>query len=355
MPEALALVGLGSNIEPLRHVPAAMRALRRCGEVAGRAELVRTPAVGPPGQPDFVNGAVLLRTGLAPRPLVAALKQIEARLGRVRTADRYAPRTIDLDLLVHDREVVDPDVRSRPFLTAALVELVPEVPVEPSFHEPRSADPEVRSVVRELERELGPRLVSVFGAGSWFAGEACPTSQVRFVAVSDRDSPGAEDGARKRLDRAGLGRIRDRPVRLRLCSVPELRDRSIRHFPFWSLLHGRPWPVAEDLPPPRPPEEELRRLRRRLERPPDLGFLRTSRPTGEVFDWPDYVRTYLRARLLEASLEEGRYHPSFERLRRRLAAAPGDLVHKAVAYRYYGFDLRPSRRRAFRRRILREF
>ena len=65
------------------------------------------------------------------------LRVIENELGRVRIADRYAARTVDLDLLLFGGEVVDedglvlpdPDLWRRPFLAAAVLELEPELVV----------------------------------------------------------------------------------------------------------------------------------------------------------------------------------------------------------------------------------
>ena len=64
------------------------------------------PVGGPPGQPPFLNGALLAETSLAPHDLLAALQQIENDLGR-RRAERWGPRTIDLDLLLYDELVLD--------------------------------------------------------------------------------------------------------------------------------------------------------------------------------------------------------------------------------------------------------
>jgi 2-amino-4-hydroxy-6-hydroxymethyldihydropteridine diphosphokinase len=95
-----ALVSLGSNIEPERWVPAALDALRRrFGELVV-SPLYDAPAVGgPPGAPPVVNAAARLRTDLPAPALRVALREIERRCGRRRTADAFAPRTMDLDLL----------------------------------------------------------------------------------------------------------------------------------------------------------------------------------------------------------------------------------------------------------------
>ncbi len=65
-----------------------------------------SPVGGPPGQSDFLNGAVKLETTLSPLELLAVLQQIECELGRLR-AEHWGPRSIDLDLLLYDAKVLN--------------------------------------------------------------------------------------------------------------------------------------------------------------------------------------------------------------------------------------------------------
>ena len=131
----LALVALGSNIEPERNLPAAVAALRARAEVVSTSSAWATAAVGPPGQPAFLNAAVRLQTDLpAARLRDELLHGIERELGRVRTTDRYAPRPIDLDLTAYgvqrlrlgDREVPDPELLREAFLAVPAAEVAPD-------------------------------------------------------------------------------------------------------------------------------------------------------------------------------------------------------------------------------------
>jgi 2-amino-4-hydroxy-6-hydroxymethyldihydropteridine diphosphokinase len=131
-----AFVGVGSNLSPEANIPAAQRRLAERVRVTGVSTFYRTPPVGAPGTPPFVNGVWRIETELGPRALKGeVLRTIEAELGRRRTEDRYAPRPIDLDVLVHgdavlDEEglrVPDPDVRRRPFVAFPLWELAPDL------------------------------------------------------------------------------------------------------------------------------------------------------------------------------------------------------------------------------------
>jgi 2-amino-4-hydroxy-6-hydroxymethyldihydropteridine diphosphokinase len=131
--EARTFVGVGSSVEPEVHVP---RALARLAEVVGLrgvSTFYRTPALGRPSDPPFVNGVVELRGALSPAGLQALLRRIEEAEGRRRGADRFAPRPIDLDLLLHgdavsaSPELPHPDVARRRFVAVPLLELAPEL------------------------------------------------------------------------------------------------------------------------------------------------------------------------------------------------------------------------------------
>ncbi len=127
-------IGVGSNIDPDRNVRQAL--LRLAEETAIRAisTFYRTRPVGSRGQPYFYNGVVEVETELPPRELKqSVLLGIEAEMGRQRSADRYAPRPIDLDILLYGELVLstegltipDPEIAERPFLAIPLHELDP--------------------------------------------------------------------------------------------------------------------------------------------------------------------------------------------------------------------------------------
>ncbi|PLX43146.1 MAG: 2-amino-4-hydroxy-6-hydroxymethyldihydropteridine diphosphokinase [Deltaproteobacteria bacterium] len=92
------------------------------------------PVGGPAGQPVFFNGAIEVETALTPRELITALHEIESSLGRVREVVD-GPRTVDLDIILWDAEVVDepdlkiphPRMHQRGFVLVPLEELAGDV------------------------------------------------------------------------------------------------------------------------------------------------------------------------------------------------------------------------------------
>lgn len=132
--EATVFIAVGSNVEPLVHVPAALELLRRQVRVTGCSTFYRTEPIGRAGQPPFLNGVWRIETALPPRALKQdVLRPIEHRLGRQRGEDRYGPRTIDLDIVLYgDLILNEPDLRlpapdlERPFVVLPIVELEPQ-------------------------------------------------------------------------------------------------------------------------------------------------------------------------------------------------------------------------------------
>lgn len=121
-----AYVSLGSNIDAAQNLPRALAALRRVGDVRGVSAVYESEAVGPAGQPRFLNAVARIEVDLDDDGLRSSLRRIEADLGRRRTSNRYAPRPIDLDLVAAER-TIDPEVAERAYLAVTLAEVAPEL------------------------------------------------------------------------------------------------------------------------------------------------------------------------------------------------------------------------------------
>ncbi len=97
------LLLLGSNIEPTRRVPQALQLIDARFDLRAVSRTRIGDAIGGGGaQPQFHNLAVRIRTDLTYRALGMACRRIEEACGRRRTADRFAPRTMDIDIAFGD-------------------------------------------------------------------------------------------------------------------------------------------------------------------------------------------------------------------------------------------------------------
>lgn len=134
---AKAYLSLGSNQEAVRHLGTALVELRaRFGEVIASPFYV-TPAIGFDGA-DFLNGAAIIETDLAPVELDAWLHALEDAHGRRRDVPRFSDRPLDIDLVYYDDLVLQGPGNlklPRPELQHAFV-LKPLADIAPDFRDP---------------------------------------------------------------------------------------------------------------------------------------------------------------------------------------------------------------------------
>ncbi len=144
-PARTGYLGLGSNVgDPAEHLRAALALLPpRGAAVAAVSSVYVTEPVGEIlDQPDFLNAAVRIRTELGPEELLDACKAVEAERGRAFDQPRHSPRPLDVDLLLlGDLELrgerltlPHPQVTSRRFVLAPLLELDPELTLPDGTH-----------------------------------------------------------------------------------------------------------------------------------------------------------------------------------------------------------------------------
>lgn len=142
-----AFIAVGSNVDAERNVASALELLARLLQVVAVSSFYRTPALGAPGSPDFLNGVIEIETELEPSELKRlVLLEVENKLGRERGADPNAPRSIDLDLVLYGDLVCSeeglvlpaPEILERAFVALPLLELKPEL-VLPGTDQPLRA------------------------------------------------------------------------------------------------------------------------------------------------------------------------------------------------------------------------
>jgi 2-amino-4-hydroxy-6-hydroxymethyldihydropteridine diphosphokinase len=127
------LLSLGSNIEPVANLKAAVRRIAERFEILAISSVYETEPVQRPEQPCYLNAAVAIASALGPDALKRELLEIEAAMGRTRVADKYAPRVIDIDITLYGQETVqigqrnipDPDLLEAAHIVRPAAELWP--------------------------------------------------------------------------------------------------------------------------------------------------------------------------------------------------------------------------------------
>lgn len=119
----IAIIGIGSNINAEENVSRMLEILKSHVDIVKVSALIKTKPVGIKNQPDFTNGAVKIKTSIDQPELNHLLKNIEDQMGRDRTAPKFGPRNIDLDIIVWNNKIVDKDYYTRDFIRKSVEEI----------------------------------------------------------------------------------------------------------------------------------------------------------------------------------------------------------------------------------------
>lgn len=136
-PAVTVFIGLGSNLDnPRAQIEQALIELAQLPHtrLTGQSPLYQSTAVGPGEQPDYINAVVRVTTHLAPLDLLDQLQALEQAHQRVRL-EHWGPRTLDLDLLLYNGQVIDqPRLQvPHPYLTQRNFVLYPLAAIEPQL------------------------------------------------------------------------------------------------------------------------------------------------------------------------------------------------------------------------------
>lgn len=160
-----AYLSLGSNIEPVINLVKAIELLQNYGNIEKISDAWESESVGAKG-PNFLNACVLLVTSLQQDNLkVQALLPIEIRLGRRRSADKFAPRTIDIDIVLYDGKSSDNKYWEQAFVVVPLAEIYPD------YQNPVKQESIIKTATRlrqEVWMEARPEILSQLKARDKF-------------------------------------------------------------------------------------------------------------------------------------------------------------------------------------------
>jgi 2-amino-4-hydroxy-6-hydroxymethyldihydropteridine diphosphokinase len=130
----IVYLGIGSNLQPEQNMRLAVRELRNRFSLKKTSPVYRNNPYGFSGEP-FLNAVVCVETDLNPRQVCRQLDEIHALAGRVRDAQRFCSRTLDVDLLLYDDLIIDEkpvsvprsDVLQYSFVLKPLADIAPQL------------------------------------------------------------------------------------------------------------------------------------------------------------------------------------------------------------------------------------
>ena len=159
----LAYLSLGSNIQPEMNLVRATELLQNYGRLEKISNAWESESVGAEG-PNYLNACVLLVTSLNQTNLKEqALLPIERELGRKRSADKFAPRTIDIDIVLFDDKSCDDKYWEQAFVVIPLAEIHPE------YQNPLTQERILQTATRlrqQVWMETRPEILSRFNGSS---------------------------------------------------------------------------------------------------------------------------------------------------------------------------------------------
>jgi len=134
----LAYIGLGSNLsDPEKQIHQAIRQIKlfKNSHIARISSLYFSRPMGPQDQPDYMNAVLALQTTLSPIELLDELQAVENNTGRIRKADRWGARILDLDILLYDQLIIDSErltiphygLKQREFVLLPLAEITQQL------------------------------------------------------------------------------------------------------------------------------------------------------------------------------------------------------------------------------------
>jgi 2-amino-4-hydroxy-6-hydroxymethyldihydropteridine diphosphokinase len=131
----LAFLSLGSNIEPEENLSKAVAMLAQASRLVAVSPVWETLPLGTTDQPNFLNAATMVETDRTPEAFKReVIRRIEDELGRVRNGEKFGPRTIDIDIMLFNQQILeldnrhipDPEIVERPFVAIPLAEIAPD-------------------------------------------------------------------------------------------------------------------------------------------------------------------------------------------------------------------------------------
>lgn len=157
MSEAYLLIGgnLGDRVYNLKQ--ARFFIDKSCGKIIQQSKIYETAAWGSIPQPNYLNQVLLIETDLDPKGLLKALLKTECDLGRIRN-EKFGPRTIDIDILYFNNEIIDTDgltiphprIAERRFVLTPLAEIAGEM-TDPKYRK------NINTMLLECKDELSVR------------------------------------------------------------------------------------------------------------------------------------------------------------------------------------------------------
>ena len=358
MIDNLVLIGVGSNIEPEKNIRAASLQLQNKVQLLHKSSFNYTAPLLYSDQPQFLNGAFLVKTKLSRERLKKQLKIVEKKLGRIKRKNRNGPRRIDLDIVVYNREIVDPDLYQRPFLKKAVLELMPTLKQEWQVANQIRYRGELQKIIELIKTYGGDQITGIVGAGHWFCDQEGKSSEIKIIILLNHSADLELEKLKRQIQEHNLDQLDNVPLVLHQLAEDKFNQQVV-DFDETNITLGEINPLNYYLPLSYDKSDNLILQREFCNCGGYLLKLKIlweeKQNTERDRYWWRFLRTYFYHRLVKLTPDKksGVSLPFFN-LKEYFQESTDDLIHKAFRYRYADVDITENEKLQFQNKVIEE-
>ncbi len=217
-----AVIAVGSNIDPEKNVHLAEKELKALGIFSEKSDFLYTKPLLYENQADFYNGVFAVHCTENYRELKLLLKQIEKKLERVRTENKNGPRTIDLDIVLFNNQILDKDVFFRDFIKMPILELFPYLQATLNSKNYQKYFNEIKTLIDAVIEILPEKPNAVIGLGNWFFNADKNVQSIDIMIITNKNYQQYKVVILQQIKSKKLDEIMNKKIEITLHSTNEL-------------------------------------------------------------------------------------------------------------------------------------
>ncbi len=222
-----AVIAAGSNIQPVKNVELAEKELSELGVLLKKSKFFFTKPLLYENQDNFYNGVFFIQIIYEHDELKQKLKLIEQELGRIRTKNKNGPRTIDLDIVLFNGQVVDKDVFTRDFIKLPIIEILPELkPVISSLNYQNNFE-DIKAIIDGIVEVLQEKPLAILSLGNWFFEQETHNKLIDIIVLTCKNRQNYKMEILNHLKSLGIDKIADSKISINLFTISELNNKKI--------------------------------------------------------------------------------------------------------------------------------
>lgn len=217
-----AVVAVGSNIRPKKNVAFAEKELAQISILVKKSSFFFTKPLLYEKQDDFYNGVFFIQTVYEQNELKKKLQLIEQKSGRVRTKNKNGPRTIDLDIVLFNHQIVDKEVFTRDFIKLPIIEILPELETLINSINYRNNFTNIQKLINTIIETLPEKPSAILSESEWFYNVENDRKLIDIIILTCKNRQNFKDKILNRLKILEIDKIADSKISINLITIDKL-------------------------------------------------------------------------------------------------------------------------------------